>query len=673
MLLALALLAVLATLFFVRPGFRAGDEPGGNGLAERVTRLLSPEMRRDEVRLRELDAALARLPELQAAPFASRYGFRSNALPEEHAPHWIQLDLGRRSSIDRMVAVPVHIPSLGTRGMGYGFPRRFRIEVGDDPDMKDAVVVVDRTAADVPNPGLYPMNFKLEPVEGRYVRFTSTRHFPTEEGFIWALEELMVLSGNSNIGAGTDVRASSSLELFPNWSMRRINDGQSALGMPVSAEESPTSGYASAVRESSHEKMILMVDLGREYPIDEIRWLPVESANFEAPGWHSFPRACAIELAHEPDFTDALALDQSFTSNWPGYPGHCAFIVQGHGNTARYVRLVTQELWGIGNLCGFGVAEVQVYSKGGNVALGKPVMVTGTSDRDAPARWAPSYAVDGFSSRHRLIEYPEYLDLIGQREHHERERELIINRRSSKVRMVEMTLSYGGTGLGVVALLGGGWMIAREKRLRAEAVKRMREQIARDLHDDIGSNLGGIVLLSDMGSRHSQDEQARQDFQTILEAAEQTSQSMQDIVWLIERGQTGIRDLIARMRRSCAVILGEDVVSISVSPDDFRDQMLTLFFLRHFFLAFKETLNNVRRHAGASQVRVHVVIDDHSMSFKVDDNGVGFDPDRTQGGGHGLNNLQRRAARLGGEIRVESQQSSGTRVFFKAPINPKSS
>lgn len=668
---ALALLAVPVALLSSLPVFVDGYSPDEPGLAERLTRLVSAEMRRDEVRVSELKAALALLPELQPAPFSSRFGFRSNAVPDEQRPHWIQLDLGRRRSIDRLVAVPVHIPSLGERGKGYGFPRRFRIEVGDDEDMQDAKVVVDRTHEDVPNPGLYPVIFNTGPVEGRFVRFTSTRHFRTEEGFIWALEELMVLSGNNNIGVGCKVVSTNSLELFPNWSKTRINDGQSSLGMPVSMEESPTGGYASAVTDQAHASKIVSVDLGAECPIDEIRWLPAESSGFEVPGWHSFPRSSKIELARSPDFTDAMSIAQMSTSSSPGYPGHCALIVQGMGRTARHVRLVTEALWGVEDSHGFALAEVQVYSNGRNIALGKPVTVSDVSDRDAPERWAPSFLVDGFTSRHRLIEYPEYLGLIALREHYEKELGLLTSRRAAKVRTVERTLAYSGIVVGLALLFGGMWMFSREKRLRGEAVRLLREQIARDLHDDIGSNLGGIVLLSDMGSRHSQDEQARQDFRAILEAAEQTSQSMQDIVWLIERGQTGVRDLIARMRRSVATILGEDVASISVTPDDVRDQTLTLFFLRHFFLAFKETLNNVRRHAAASEVRVRVVIDDRWMSFEVTDNGVGFDPEKTPDSGHGLANLRRRAGRLGGECLVESHRNAGTRVVFKAPITPR--
>ena len=90
------------------------------------------------------------------------------------------------------------------------------------------------------------MVFRIEPLEARYVRFTSTRHFPAEEGFFWALEELAVLFGNRSVAVST-ATASSSLDLFPNWSRVRINDGMSALGMPVTGEESPTGGYQSAV------------------------------------------------------------------------------------------------------------------------------------------------------------------------------------------------------------------------------------------------------------------------------------------------------------------------------------------------------------------------------------------------------------------------------------------
>ncbi len=650
---------------------RAETEATG-GVAARVARVCSPEMRRTEARLGELANELTDLPKLLAKPFASRYGFRSDTLLEQEDPQWVQIDLGRSCAIDRIVAVPAHIPSLGERGAGYGFPLRFKIAIADNPAMKGAVTVVDRTARDVDNPGRFPMVFRLPPQTGRYVRFTSTRHFPVEGGFIWALEELAILSGNNTIGVRQIQEASNSLELFPNWSVQRVNNGLSALGMPVTTEPSPSHGYQCAATTDSFEKKWLVVDLGREYLLDEIRLLPVESESFERLGMQSFPRAWSIELALDPGFTEVSWHYQRERTNAVGFPGECAVVLSGPGHRCRYLRFSTQELWGVENRCAFALAELQAYSGGKNVALGKQVTAKDVAEKTDPTGWAPDFVTDGFTSTHRLIEYPEYLGLIERRGQLEKERGVLLARRDHTVRVTGMVLGYGGGGLGAMALLGSGWLLLRRQTAQRRAVAHLRDQIARDLHDDIGSNLGGIVLLSEMGSLKGDDAQAREDFKTIKEAAEETAESMQDIVWLIERGQMSLRDLVGRMRQSTETILGVDGVSLAVQPSDFRDRQLSLLFRRHLFFAFKETLNNVRRHAGATDVEVSISIDGRALSFEVRDDGAGFDPQDHSGPGHGLANLQRRAERLAGTCHIESQPGHGTRVFFHAPFNSKS-
>ncbi len=643
-----------------------------SGVVESTARVFSPEMRRTEARLETLVGELESLPKLQEKPFASRYGFRSNTLLEQNKPQWVQIDLGRSWPIDRIVAVPAHIPDLGERGVGYGFPLRFKIEVSDDASMQGAVTVIDRTTEDVANPGRFPMIFKTPPAKGRYVRFTSQRHFPVEEGFIWALEELMVLSGNNTVSVNQAVTTSSSLALFPNWSINRINDGQSALGMSVTTEKSPSNGYQSAVTEDPKENKWLVVDLERDYLVDEIRLLPVESGHFETMGLQSFARSWTVELANDPGFTDVVWLHKRGTTNVSGFPGGCAVILSYQlRHRGRYLRFSTQSLWGARKRAGFALAEVQAYSGGKNVALGKSVMAKDTDKTDS-AVWAPDFVTDGFNSRHRLIEYPEYLDLIERRGQLMEEQNLLLARREDKVRMTGLVLGYGGSTLGAVAVLGWGWLMLRRRTIQIRAVAQLRDQIARDLHDDIGSNLGGIVLLSEMGSLKGEDAQAREDFKSIKDAAEETSKSMQDIVWLIQRGSSNLRDLVTRMRQSTEIILGDEVVSLTVEPSDFRDLQLSLLYRRHVLFAFKEALNNVRRHAGATAVDVSITIDGRDLSFEIRDDGTGFDPQHLSAPGHGLVNLQRRAERLAGSCLIESSPEQGTRVYFKAPLNSKS-
>jgi signal transduction histidine kinase len=645
-----------------------GAAAEGGGLAERVARVFSPEMRRVEARLGEVAGQLAGLPELLPGPFASRFGYRSQTLLDQELPQWIQIDLGRSQPIDRIVAVPTHIPGIGAHGEGYGFPLRFKIQVADDPGMEGAVTVVDRTTEDVANPGRFPMVFRIKPLEARHVRFTSTRHFPAEEGFFWALEELAVLFGNRSLAVSLETTASSSLDLFPNWSRVRINDGMSALGMPVTSEESPTHGFQSAVTSDPKEEKWLMVDLGQEYPIEEIRLLPVEPVNFEVLGVRSFPRAWTLELAKDPDFKEVAFREQRPQDDLVGHPGGCAIVLTNLGHRGRYLRLSTQALWGINDQCGFALAELQAYSGGENVALGKPVTTKDGAEHPESAGWAPGFVTDGFTSRHRLIEYPEYLDLIERRGQLVREQGLLRVQRDRKVRAAGLALGYGGSTLGTAALLGLGWMLVRRKAVQRQAVAKLRDQIARDLHDDIGSNLGGIVLLSERWGRQCGEGEAHKGFRAIKEATEETSAAMQDIVWLIQRGNVSLRDLVARMRQSAQMILGDIGLSVAVDPAQFRDRRLSLFFRRHVFYSFKETLNNIRRHAGATTVDVRITVDSRHLCFDVRDDGVGFDCSMPTRPGHGMHNLQQRAQRLKGTCRVESSPGSGSRVTFKAPF-----
>lgn len=660
-------------LGFLTQGRAESEESAG--MAGQIARMVSSEVRSAETRLGELAAELEKLPALRREGQGSRYGFHSGTISQEEEPQWVQLDLGRRCAIDTIVAMPVRIATIETAGAGYGFPLRFTIDVADDPEMTTATRVVDHTRADLKNPGDYPMVFPIKEATGRYVRFTSTKHVPSNEGCFWALEELMILSGNRNLSAGCAASASSQLELFPSWAVSRINDGLSALGMPVTVEPSPTNGYLSAPSDTTLTEKWLVVDLGREIEIDEVRLLPAGSENdvnpkgFPRMGSRAFPRSFRVEVATDAPFEE-IRWQRVIAHEPLGYPWGNPVVMQGGGVSGRYLRIVATELWARDKTRhNFALAEIQIYAGNENVALGKPVEVKDKVDRPDSTRWAPRWVVDGFTSRHPLIEIPEYLKLVGQRAILEREQSERQAFRDRKVEQIGTGFSVGGGSLGAVALLGWGWMLMRQKALIRRDVARLREQIARDLHDDIASNLGGIVLLSELGSRHQSLEQgARDDFAAIRKAAEETAESMQDIVWLIEPESLSLQELIVNLRKAVEVILGNFEVRVVVEPADFRNRDLSLLFRRHVYFAFKETLHNVRRHAAATRVDVRIEIDSKRLTFTVRDDGVGFDPQSVSVAGHGLRNSRRRAEKLKGLCRLESKPGLGTIVTFEAPL-----
>ncbi len=663
------LLAILLPLFG-----RAQED--ANGGTAKLTRALSPELRRIEHRLEEITREMTTLPEVRKQPWGSRYGHRSADLPGETTPDWVQMDLGESSGSVGMVAlVPVNLSYRGESGAGYGFPRRFRVEISDNPDMRDAVVVVDRSGADVANPGRYPLVFEFEPVAGRHLRITSLKHFVEDSTIFWALEELLMLEGNQ-IKVGK-VSRSSDTDLFPQWVPSRINDGQSALGMPVDVTiSSPTQGYMSARLSMADGgfspppplRKWCAVDLGKPEKIHQVRLLPLESETHEVVGGRGFPRKFTLQLANAPDFSEVVW--ETNRGDYPlGYPDGCPINIDVPRVEARYVRLLVDSMWSRDDWCVFGLAELQVYDSNRNLALGKPAYAQDQMDKPPEAGWAPAYLVDGYTSRHRLIEWPEYLRLMGRRGMLEMEKISLRQQRANGLslgkKVVNILVAL------VMTLILAAWVlgIRRHRVLRRREVEELRQQIARDLHDDIGSNLGGIVLLSEIGSEQSQDPNSRSDFEAIRRAAEDASLAMRDIVWLIQREPVGLKDFVARMRQSLRTILNHPDVSMDVEPSLFQDRPLGLLFRRHVFLAFKEVLNNVRKHAGTRQAKVKVEIGTDRLRFTVRDEGIGFDPEAPGGQGHGLGNLTRRAARVSGTVRIDSALGKGTEVAFEAPFS----
>ena len=668
---SLLILGLLAALL-PAPGI-AQDAAGGSSAG--LIRALSPELKAIERRLGEIEREVAVLPALRKEPWGSRYGHRSADLPEETTPDWVQMNLGGRRKIDRIALMPVNLSYRGQEGAGYGFPKRFRVEISDYPDMRESVVVVDESRADVVNPGRYPLVYEFAPVAGAHLRLTSLRHGYEDGAYFWAMEEAIILEGNQIVPGSDSLTYSSCVDLYPQWVPNRIRDGQSALGMPVDVNTpSPTQGYLSdrlSTQISDDPNTAVKwcaVDLGQAEEIEQVRLLPLESDAYEVVGGRGFPRRLLVQLANDEEFAGVIW--EGGRGSFPlGYPDGCSINILVPKVKARYVRVLAQSMWSRDNWHVFGLSELQVYGSNRNLALGKRAYALDIADKAPSTGWSPAYLVDGFTSRHRLIEWPEYLQLMGRRGQLEMEMAGLEKRRADKFSFGKKVL--GGLLWALMVLALAAWILGmiRHRLLRKRAVEQLRQQIARDLHDDIGSNLGGIVLLSEIGGEQSNDPDSRRDFKVIRQAAEDASLSLRDIVWLIQQEPVGLRDFVTRMRQSLRTILNHPEVSMQVEPTGFPDHALGLLFRRHVFLAFKEALNNVRKHARTNLAKVKVEIGADRLRFTVEDEGDGFDPDKPGGTGHGLGNLKRRAERLAGSIHIDSAPGKGTRVTFEAPFS----
>ena len=222
-----------------------------------------------------------------------------------------------------------------------------------------------------------------------------------------------------------------------------------------------------------------------------------------------------------------------------------------------------------------------------------------------------------------------------------------------------------------VALTGLAVYAAYRYRLnRLLDLERIRTRIATDLHDDVGSGLSQVSVLSEVIRRRvGRAESVSEQLSTIGSLSRDLVDSMSDIVWAVNPGRDRLSDLSQRMRRHASDVLTAHGAGLSFEgPPPGRDVRLGPETRREVYLIFKEALNNVIRHSNCGSVRVTFLISAGALELSLWDDGRGFDP-ASNGDGNGLANMRRRAERLGGEFRVDSNEGRGTMVKLMAPLD----
>lgn len=172
----------------------------------------------------DLDKRMAALP--KAGTDAEAIGYHSAIESQPNSVKWVQVDLGHSQKLARIVLHACKDDFAGI-GEGFGFPVRYKVEMSDDVEFKEAVsVVVDHTENDVPNPRLKPQVVEAGGREARYVRVTATKLAPRQNDFIFAISELRALNADgTNVALGAVVTSLDSIEAPVRWRKSNLTDG----------------------------------------------------------------------------------------------------------------------------------------------------------------------------------------------------------------------------------------------------------------------------------------------------------------------------------------------------------------------------------------------------------------------------------------------------------------
>jgi two-component sensor histidine kinase len=202
------------------------------------------------------------------------------------------------------------------------------------------------------------------------------------------------------------------------------------------------------------------------------------------------------------------------------------------------------------------------------------------------------------------------------------------------------------------------------------ALERVRTRIATDLHDDIGSSLSQVSVLSEVVRRRvGSDPEVAEPLGMIANLSRDLVDSMSDIVWAVNPKRDRLSDLTQRMRRHASdVFTAHDIEFSFAAPEQHKDVGLGADTRREVFLIFKEGVNNMVRHSGCTAAAVDFRIEGGSLELELQDNGMGFDAGLASEG-NGLASMRQRAARLGGALDIRTGDGRGTTLRLKAPLD----
>jgi signal transduction histidine kinase len=217
--------------------------------------------------------------------------------------------------------------------------------------------------------------------------------------------------------------------------------------------------------------------------------------------------------------------------------------------------------------------------------------------------------------------------------------------------------------------------LAKVKELQAQLVEteKMNERlrISRELHDDIGATLSGIVLFSHVAENQIQaqrTDEVEQSLKAIQQSANDMVNRLSDIVWAVNPEHNSIKNLVQKLEEYTTEMARAKNIKVNVNaPECLGELELPLEIRHNIYLLCKEAINNAVKYSHASLLELGVHHSDHVIEFTINDNGKGFDM-ATVKKGNGLMNMQKRADEIGAKLCLKSLPLQGTVISLQCSI-----
>jgi signal transduction histidine kinase len=231
-------------------------------------------------------------------------------------------------------------------------------------------------------------------------------------------------------------------------------------------------------------------------------------------------------------------------------------------------------------------------------------------------------------------------------------------------------LSYKNQMTEKEKLLGQERLIEQLKtnELLQNRMQHIRNKIAQDLHDDIGSTLSSISILSDLALREQSGTQTLETMNEIKDSSILLMERMDDIVWSISPRNDSLENLLMRVRHFATTLFEARGIDYSIDiQKNINEVDLPMDYRQHIYLILKEAINNLVKYSHATRAALEVRFDSQHLTLSVRDDGRGFDPD-SPATGNGISGMQRRARMMNAGLSIVSSPGAGASIRLQVGV-----
>lgn len=228
---------------------------------------------------------------------------------------------------------------------------------------------------------------------------------------------------------------------------------------------------------------------------------------------------------------------------------------------------------------------------------------------------------------------------------------------------------------GVIILIVRNYTNQRLEKQRAEleknqAVEKERNRISRDMHDDLGSGLTIIAILSEVVKKQlSIPAKAKETLEKIAVSSRDLVDNLQDIIWVLNPQNDTLESLSSYIREYGLKYFEPLSIELEFNyPEKFSNFRLSEEQRRNMFLTVKESFNNIAKYAWCNKVAVSITEAGKEIQLSITDDGKGFDVNKVRLFANGLKNMQNRIEQVGGRYSITSEPGKGTLTEIKISL-----